>query len=397
MSEPILTKLNRNLKIAEEAGVYSNRIARKSYSRDMLTAKASMFSSPYNVSPLSLANANPSTNDAKIEIDNLMEENLLSLSKILLLHPDKGALRELEKNKHALERIQKFGEVNEKVLQALQHNLQILKKTQAIKLSPGQPLRGESLKDLGRSTEFLRVIEKNIIVSKNEKEQAATLSQKNLQSLDSHLKQTRKQARNNFVKKTPGTILSHNKMPCSIKDAFKSRENFDNFQTWAKANFESTVQASKQSGVGNCEEAVMLALEYCQKFPDLSVEIFHWSETAEDRIRGIKKDHVFLVIGRDQSQPLDKAGDIDKWGPSAVICDPWARKYFKADKESMKQKLMYIESPAHGYGAFDRIHKLQKFDPSTDKLNLIFSKQMLTLDPNTLEFPEPTLEPREPS
>lgn len=111
-------------------------------------------------------------------------------------------------------------------------------------------------------------------------------------------------------------------------------------------------------------------MEYCLNFPDVSVEFFSFANEI-DESKGIKnmKDHAFILIGRDQSKnPLDPK----EWGPYAVICDPWAHKFYKADEEGLKNNLQYITEDKNQTSTV-----LKHFDVNKDKLCLQFSIEMI--------------------
>jgi hypothetical protein len=67
----------------------------------------------------------------------------------------------------------------------------------------------------------------------------------------------------------------------------------------------------KLNKCGNCGEFAILAFMYLFKKKVVPID---WVS-----LKGA--DHAFVIIGRDSGDP----SKVAKWGPNAVICDPWAR------------------------------------------------------------------------
>jgi hypothetical protein len=73
---------------------------------------------------------------------------------------------------------------------------------------------------------------------------------------------------------------------------------------------------AKEGGCGNCGENSMLAFIFLW---DMAVRPLDWME--------VDKDHQFVVIGRLDGLSYEWA----KWGPDAVICDPWGQGLERGD------------------------------------------------------------------
>lgn len=128
-------------------------------------------------------------------------------------------------------------------------------------------------------------------------------------------------------------------------------EVFTNKEIRAIAKTALTIQ------IGTCLE--MSAVGYDQAvetgFSD-RVEIFF--------IDGEKGNHVFLVIGRDQSS---KAEDYKNWGPNTFICDPWKNTCYNASE--LEANLMSYDSESLIDGRIRT--NFTPFDPASQKLSLL--------------------------
>lgn len=145
-------------------------------------------------------------------------------------------------------------------------------------------------------------------------------------------------------------------------------QDSEEFDEWARAFFAGSIDASKRIGVTNCDSASMLAAEYCLNFKDIPAEIF-FVKRKSGRDETLV-DHVILVIGRD---PKSNPSKVEEWGPSAVICDPWARTHYQATPENVAKNFQYITEKS-------KIKTLKNFDPKIDKLKLLFSIDTLRSD-----------------
>lgn len=173
-------------------------------------------------------------------------------------------------------------------------------------------------------------------------------------------------------------------------DESPPRRDDKNYVVWANAWYQASIEASKKIGVGNCEALAFLALEFLSKKLPKNVPI-EVVRCVNDQYTNIKKDHVFLVIGRDQSKDVD---NIREWGATAIICDPWMKKSYPATVANMRNNLEYItdlyQSHEESY-----ISALQKFNPETDKLRTLIDNSMIYQEPKiheAFELEEPVLE-----
>lgn len=103
--------------------------------------------------------------------------------------------------------------------------------------------------------------------------------------------------------------------------------------------------------VGNCSELAELGLAYIASLsprprvelaclnPHTGVKVVSAAFGASSSAQVVRPDHVFLVIGReyatDSKNPL-------AWGFETVICDPWAKRVYSADK--VREEMMLIRS-----------------------------------------------------
>jgi hypothetical protein len=86
------------------------------------------------------------------------------------------------------------------------------------------------------------------------------------------------------------------------------------------AFYESKIIVTEKYSGGNCEEMAIYAMkQIVDRWPDISAELY----------RVFNGDHVVLVLNKSTSLPSDLT-DLaafcipEKWGPAAVICDPWS-------------------------------------------------------------------------
>src|SRR5579872_4078194 len=115
-------------------------------------------------------------------------------------------------------------------------------------------------------------------------------------------------------------------------------------------NFEETIEMTSKFSLGNCHELACQALDYIlNHVPEVEAELYE-----------IKKgDHIFLVLNR--KRPSDP-GDPGEWGESAVICDPWANKVYKATEYHTELKNFYRDMLGNNRTEpLNRFHKLAPF------------------------------------
>ncbi|MHB1948585.1 MAG: hypothetical protein ACYCQI_10795 [Gammaproteobacteria bacterium] len=199
---------------------------------------------------------------------------------------------------------------------------------------------------------------------------------KTFQELEARFTQLRKNHRRRVEEKLGLSVYDDYKKP---PDTY----NTEAYQTWAKTWYASLIHHAKHMGIGNCQECVMLAMEYCLKYPGVPVEVF----TIESSAAGKKKDHAFIVIGRDQSK---NPHNIHEWGNAAVVCDPWSRKnkVYPATPENLKANLQYItqEYSSHKEGYY---HTLENFNPERDTMRVVMSIDMIKEPPSLVEKKKP--------
>jgi hypothetical protein len=78
--------------------------------------------------------------------------------------------------------------------------------------------------------------------------------------------------------------------------------------------------AAQAFGCGNCGEQSAIAFMWLLR---RGIRPLEW-------MRFTDADHAFVVIGRAWTSSLD--WDVPKWGPFAVVCDPWKKKAYPADQ-----------------------------------------------------------------
>jgi hypothetical protein len=96
-------------------------------------------------------------------------------------------------------------------------------------------------------------------------------------------------------------------------------------------------EMARKFGTGNCEMQASLAFEFLKSFKKFPVDIVYFQMFEKNAQKPVKKllggtemarpDHVFVVIGRPKATDISNS---DTWGPDAVVCDPWARRAYRA-------------------------------------------------------------------
>lgn len=109
---------------------------------------------------------------------------------------------------------------------------------------------------------------------------------------------------------------------------------------------ETRVAILSHMPVGNCEELMILALEFVLKNAAAYAESYCISGG----------DHAFLLLNR---EPLSDACDPTTWGEAAVICDPWANCVYKAS-EYLEKLQTHVE--------VDGINAVENFNPLRHRL-----------------------------
>lgn len=121
------------------------------------------------------------------------------------------------------------------------------------------------------------------------------------------------------------------------------------------AAYKVSAKIANDMSIGNCGEMAEVAL-----FKGIERGIW---DTHLDVIYIVGGDHEFVVLGR---QPGSDPNDYKKWGPSAVVIDPWAGKVFA---------LSEVETKLKNYVKADRFSgepTLKLFNPKTQRLSQIF-------------------------
>lgn len=99
----------------------------------------------------------------------------------------------------------------------------------------------------------------------------------------------------------------------ALKQEFQLHPNLDPI-------LEVISRIAKKHKIGNCAEQSSVAYLYLKNDKNLR---------KVERLALINGDHCFIVIGRD---PLGDVRDPSTWGKSAVVCDPWGKRYFPAEQ-----------------------------------------------------------------
>lgn len=146
------------------------------------------------------------------------------------------------------------------------------------------------------------------------------------------------------------------------------------YQQYARAWFNANIHASKETSVGNCESLCLLAMECLSQIlpKNVPIEIFQFVKNPFGS-EGHNKDHVFIVIGRDQTKDPTKITD---WGPRAVICDPWADTAYAATLENIQKDLHYITSEYHRESGETR-QQSRAFNQKTDIIKAYLNRDIL--------------------
>ena len=71
-------------------------------------------------------------------------------------------------------------------------------------------------------------------------------------------------------------------------------------------------------GCGNCGEQSAIAFMWLY---NKGIRPLEW-------MRFTDADHAFVVVGRAWNKSFD--WDVPNWGPSAVVCDPWKKRAYRA-------------------------------------------------------------------
>lgn len=132
----------------------------------------------------------------------------------------------------------------------------------------------------------------------------------------------------------------------------------------------STVMQAKaayQFRVANCEGQASCAFGYLLTHLNISnMEIFR-----------LQRDHSFLVIGRD---PQSEVANYATWNKSAVICDPWANRYFPATELRVQLNDIFVEAQLPKVDAADPLicHKLYSYQDMTHTVSINQIQSRLT-------------------
>ncbi|MBA3602766.1 MAG: hypothetical protein H0W50_03820 [Parachlamydiaceae bacterium] len=113
-----------------------------------------------------------------------------------------------------------------------------------------------------------------------------------------------------------------------IRNTLQSHYNFD------KIN-KVVADVAKKHKIGNCGEQAAVAYLYLKHEKKLR---------KIDKLCLVNGDHAFVVIGRD---PLSDITKPLTWGKTAVVCDPWGKKYFPAEQlfdqlNKISEEILYI-------------------------------------------------------
>lgn len=127
--------------------------------------------------------------------------------------------------------------------------------------------------------------------------------------------------------------------------------------------YDNRVLMSSKYSLGNCHELAYQALDYIlqNEAEDLNADVF--------KISG--GDHVFVVLNKDPKSDCQNPG---KWGPGAVICDPWAKKVFPAQDylsklKNYKGKNFFISVAELVNGK--SWNRIEDFNPSKHRLDFL--------------------------
>jgi hypothetical protein len=99
----------------------------------------------------------------------------------------------------------------------------------------------------------------------------------------------------------------------------------------------ANVATARIIGFANCEARAALAF----------LKLVEQGVQPVEQLSFVGKDHVALVIGRDQSTPFR---DWTKWNESAIVCDPWLGKSFKINELAAQVELSPLLKDLVGNG-----------------------------------------------
>lgn len=85
---------------------------------------------------------------------------------------------------------------------------------------------------------------------------------------------------------------------------------------------ERLAKFARKHGCGNCGEQSAVAFMYLYQMKIRPLDRM----SLGPKVKGNGVDHAFVVIGRAGTK-TGKLTDWDKWGPKAVVCDPWGAGY----------------------------------------------------------------------
>ena len=125
--------------------------------------------------------------------------------------------------------------------------------------------------------------------------------------------------------------LEKNIDPINKKQRLALDELFEKEDLSAEQTIEKIAGYAQHTKVGNCEQMACLAFVFLKELmPDKSIELV----TTDN--------HMFVVIGRDQKKAIDNPAE---YGSEAVICDPWARRSYKATNFFIERDLYRPAAP----------------------------------------------------
>lgn len=123
----------------------------------------------------------------------------------------------------------------------------------------------------------------------------------------------------------------------------------------AFAHGKRIAKTAEYTSIGNCGEMSIVALFAGLKKGAWNVPL--------DVVSIVNGNHQFLVIGRD---PDSNPDDYKTWGPTAVVVDAWAGKFFKLS--DVKAELEDLIDLDHSTGT----PFLESFNPILQKLELLY-------------------------
>jgi hypothetical protein len=96
-----------------------------------------------------------------------------------------------------------------------------------------------------------------------------------------------------------------------------------------------TDRITRKYGIGNCGEMCAVALIYLEQR----------SARPIDSMAATPGNHAYLVIGRDATDSTAAPGPSTSWGKDAVVCDPWLKLAFPAEKFHALMPAQYNGEP----------------------------------------------------